>query len=458
MYATPVAPLPPAPPPRRMPLLVNALLVFFYVLILGNLTYFTWLATAQQASGGSAFWAPVLAFVLLYGGFFAYNWYRRVPGAIQLSQLCWGSHGDERSEVVFVLLGLACVAWLTAAQPLFASLYLSLLPQTLGMFRWRIALPLIGLELLVFAYQTAILRDILSIQSASEFWGVLIGLAFLILYTLIIKVLISSRMQSEMLVLELRQTQQRLEAALLYEREAAALRERTRMAREMHDVLGHALALVAVKIEAAQRLQAVDPARATAELDATKALVRDSMADLRASLADLRSPTPAAGAGPLGAALTAWATRTAAEGGFQLRCTVEPAADALPAPIQDALWRVAREAILNVVKHARAATVELHVFCKAGSVYLSVGDDGVGIPHLADGQARLEVAGHYGVRGMRERLAALGGNLSIRPGPTGRGTLVLATIPLPPPALPATGTIRDHLPPALNGLFRRNSH
>ena len=50
----------------------------------------------------------------------------------------------------------------------------------------------------------------------------------------------------------------------------------------------------------------------------------------------------------------------------------------MPAPIQDALWRVGREAILNVVKHARARQVALHVFCKDGAVYLSVGDDGVG--------------------------------------------------------------------------------
>src|SRR5262249_22518927 len=160
----------------------------------------------------------------------------------------------------------------------------------------------------------------------------------------------------------------------------------TRMAREMHDGLGHALSLVAVKIEAAQRLQTVDPARAAAELEATKELVRRSMADLRASLADLRSPDFAAAAQPLSQALQTWATRTAREAGCALTCTFEPGTDALPAPIQAALWQVGREAVLNVVKHARATHAELHLFCKDQAVYLSVADDGVGIPHLAEGQ------------------------------------------------------------------------
>ena len=60
----------------------------------------------------------------------------------------------------------------------------------------------------------------------------------------------------------------------------------------------------------------------------------------------------------------------------------------------------------NTVKHARAQKVELKIFCQANTVYLSVADDGIGIPHLAEGNARLEVEGHYGVRGMRERLEA----------------------------------------------------
>ncbi len=446
---------PPAAPPR-MPAVIDAILVFFYVLILGLVAAFTGLAWTDPTLHGYEW--PVAAFVLLYAGFLLYNWTHRPAAGYHLSDLLWGHHGQEGPQVVFVVLSLGCIAWMTARVDFFAWLYISLCSQTFSMFRLRLSVPLLVLELGVVGYQTGLIADLWAGRVPSDFWGSLVGMSFSVVWVLLITVLLRSRMQSERLVQELQQTQQRLEAALVHEREAAALRERARMAREMHDGLGHALALVAVKIEVAQRLQAVDPARAAAELEATKGLVRDSMADLRASLADLRSPTLEADAGPLGAALTAWAARTAAEGSFQLRCTVEPAADALPAPIQDALWRVAREALLNVVKHARAGTVELHVFCKGDAVYLSVVDDGVGIPHLAEGQARLEVAGHYGVRGMRERLAALGGSLSIRPGPNGGGTLVLATVPLPPSTAPTVENLRDRLSPALRGLFRRNSH
>ena len=87
------------------------------------------------------------------------------------------------------------------------------------------------------------------------------------------------------LITELRNAHERLQVSAAREIEIAALRERNRLAREMHDSLGHALVLIAIKIEAAQRLAAVDPDRASAEWEETKALVRSTMGDLRSSLA-----------------------------------------------------------------------------------------------------------------------------------------------------------------------------
>ncbi len=75
----------------------------------------------------------------------------------------------------------------------------------------------------------------------------------------------------------------------------AVLRERGRLARDMHDTLGHSLALIAVKLEAAQRLRAVDPDRADHEVLATQAIARDALAELRAAIADLRVPGNAHG-------------------------------------------------------------------------------------------------------------------------------------------------------------------
>jgi signal transduction histidine kinase len=187
---------------------------------------------------------------------------------------------------------------------------------------------------------------------------------------------------------------------------------------------------VAVKIEAAQRLLAVDPARGNQELEDTKELVRQSMSDLRTSLADLRGPSFDTDAQPLSKALSAWATRTAQESKMQIECNFEPETDNLPPQVQDALWRVGREAILNVVKHARAHTLRLATFMKGGSAYLTIADDGVGIPRLREGSARLEVEGHYGIRGMRERIEAINGHLTLKPGQNERGTIVIASVPV----------------------------
>jgi signal transduction histidine kinase len=333
-----------------------------------------------------------------------------------------------------------------------------MIAATFGTFRWQIAVPIIAVQMSALAYQLGIFGGEDNPELST---GALIGISFSVLSFIAIfvfmTILIRSRIESEWLVQELRATKQRLEEALAKEKEVAVLRERNRMAREMHDVLGHALSLVAVKIEAAQRLQAVDPERASAELDATKDLVRQSMSDLRASLADLRSPTFEVETKALSQALQEWSARTAREGGFSIECDFEPEVDALPAPIQDALWRVGREAVLNVVKHARAQRVEIYAFQKDGKAYLSVGDDGVGIPHLAEGSARLEVEGHYGLRGMRERLEALGGQLAVKPGRDGHGTLVLANVPLPPTEKPPAERMRDRLSPARGMLFRRGA-
>src|SRR5262245_58346708 len=89
---------------------------------------------------------------------------------------------------------------------------------------------------------------------------------------------------------ELEEAHHRLEQSASHEQELAVLRERTRLAREMHDTLGHALVLISVKLEAAQRLRERDPERCDSELESTKQIARDSMAALRASIANLRTP------------------------------------------------------------------------------------------------------------------------------------------------------------------------
>jgi signal transduction histidine kinase len=194
----------------------------------------------------------------------------------------------------------------------------------------------------------------------------------------------------------------------------------------MHDSLGHALVVVNVKLEAAQRLYAVDARRGDGELEATRALVRATMADLRRSLADLRSPLP--DHHDLPAALARLAVEIRARTSLEVTCyapaDLHQAGAQLAPEATESLWRVAREALSNVERHAAAGCAALILERQNGALILRVTDDGSGVA-----AADLARPGHYGITGMRERVEALGGTLHIAAQPGG-GTLVEARVPL----------------------------
>jgi len=190
----------------------------------------------------------------------------------------------------------------------------------------------------------------------------------------------------------------------------------------MHDSIGHALVSVNVKLEAAQRLYNVDAQRGSAELDATKTLVRDTMADLRRSLGDLRAPLFKHH--DLHAALHHLADDTRKRSQLQVTCSTAADDFRLAPTTTEALWRVAHEAIANVERHAHATHATLQLERQNGSLVLRVTDNGRGI-HAND-QARW---GHYGIVGMRERVEALGGAFQIERRAEG-GTVVEARVPV----------------------------
>jgi signal transduction histidine kinase len=444
----------PNTPKMESPVVIRRTLIYFnvlaWLLLLGS-TFFIFLNTTD---GNYFYFVPATLYGLLIG---LYPEIDFIPGkGFTRHRLTTpGMRAADRPvrKIIFVVLSLILVFWLNQYNTGFASLYFLVFGQTMGILTWRLAFSFIVLEVLALLFQLGVFSSSGKLDEGSLL-GFSISITSALINMVVIVALIRSRINSEELVRELTATKQRLEEALMKEKEVAILRERNRLAREMHDVLGHALVLVAIKIEAAQRLQSVDPERAATELEATKELVRQSMTDLRTSLADLRSPALEADDKPLTQALKDWAEFTAKESKLSITCNFEPDAEKLPVPIQDALWRVGREAILNVVKHARAKSVELNLFLKDNKAFLSVGDDGVGIPHLIEGKARLEVEGHYGVRGMRERLEALGGKLVIRPNRENHGTLVIASVPLPQPKEEPAQRIRKRLSPVTGWLFR----
>ena len=215
--------------------------------------------------------------------------------------------------------------------------------------------------------------------------------------------------------------------------ELAVLRERTRLAREMHDTIGHALVLISVKLEAAQRLRERDPERCNHELESTKQIARETMTALRASIADLRSPTLEHA--HTNQALSRSARELAQRTGLHVTYTLQADIDLLPEAIEEILWKVSQEAFTNIEKHAHASHVQVRISRQDEKLLMRIHDDGIGLPPALnqpdkDGSfVYISPGGHYGLRGMLERIEAIGGHLTLHSGKE-QGTTIEVELPL----------------------------
>jgi two-component system sensor histidine kinase DesK len=171
----------------------------------------------------------------------------------------------------------------------------------------------------------------------------------------------------------------------------ALVAERERVARDVHDVLGHSLTALSVKAELAARLIDIDPARAKEELESIQATARQALAEVRATVGGLR-------AGNLEAELAA-APRVLGDAGISAT-VVGTVADTDPRHRALMAW-VLRESVTNVVRHARAH-----------AVVIELGPNGITVTD--DGQGCTGDEGN-GLRGMRERVRGAGGTLEVTP-------------------------------------------
>jgi signal transduction histidine kinase len=311
----------------------------------------------------------------------------------------------------------------------------------------RLILAVCIIALTLFAYQGLLWQPLQGYNLISIF-GQTLGLLATTLFGMLAQHLIYERYERNILLQQLTETNRELAQAhrqiaesAQQEQELAVLRERTRFARDIHDTLGHALVLISVKLEAAQRLRELDPQRSDRELEATKEVVRESMKELRASIANLRSPTLERE--PAIRALTHYTSEMALRTGMQVTCDLQPDAEGLPDSIEETLWKVGQEALANIEKHAAARHVTLHISRNAGSVLMRISDDGIGI-QLSPNTVRsttvqenqfarnMSPHGHYGLCGMYERVESVGGHISIANinTPTSSGTTVEVTLPL----------------------------
>jgi signal transduction histidine kinase len=185
--------------------------------------------------------------------------------------------------------------------------------------------------------------------------------------------------------------------------ELATTKERNRLAREIHDSLGHYLTVVNVQIGAAQAILEQDRPRALDHLAKAQALTQEGLAEVRHSVAALRaSPTESR---PLPEALAKLAEQWNTAGlrtRFVMAGTIRP----LTPQVNLTLYRAAQEALTNVGKHAHATSVDLHLdYRDERAVQLSVKDNGVGSDNSEGG---------FGLLGVRERVQQLSGAVRVR--------------------------------------------
>ncbi|GGN86965.1 two-component sensor histidine kinase [Streptomyces albiflavescens] len=230
---------------------------------------------------------------------------------------------------------------------------------------------------------------------------------------------------------ELEDRARRLERERAADTARATAQERARIARDMHDILAHAVSLMVVQAEAGPVVVRSDPERAEAAFDAIATSGRDAMRQLRRILGVLKEEqvngTSARLPQPGIAALAALVGQVAESTGLRVDLSTTGVPRPLPADTEVAAYRVVQEALTNTVKHAYASTARVELDWTEDALTLTVTDDGRG---PGTGGPTTPPGGH-GLIGIRERAAACGGSADSGRGPDGGFRVAVR--------LPATG-------------------
>jgi len=228
----------------------------------------------------------------------------------------------------------------------------------------------------------------------------------------------------------IRQAQAQAELRRAQAAAQAELAQRLGIARELHDIVAHSIGIIAIQAGAGRRVFDTSPAEARDALAAIEATSRETLAGLRRMMTGLRraEPGPGPGQAPLGPAPgLADIERLAAmtlEAGVKVEVHWHGGGEPLPADIDLSAFRIIQEAVTNVVRHAGTSQCRVLIDQQDGQLSIEVTDSGRGGGVAGTG---------YGITGMRERAALLGGDFSAGPRPGG-GFRVAVRLPVPAPA------------------------
>ncbi len=233
-----------------------------------------------------------------------------------------------------------------------------------------------------------------------------------------------ARQHSQQLLAELQEAHTQLQAFTSQAQQLAVAEERNRLAREMHDALGHRLTVAVVQLEGAQRLIPTAPERSASMIEAMRGQLKQALAELRQTVSALRSPEASSALnGSLATAVTHLVQTFQEATGLAVELTMPAELPLLPEAHRLALYRAAQESLTNVQRHAKAQQARLLIAADANHITLTVSDDGQGIgDEVADGR--------FGLIGLRERAKQLGGALTLGAADEGGAKLIMQ-LPLP---------------------------
>jgi signal transduction histidine kinase len=320
------------------------------------------------------------------------------------------------SSVIFFTLQIGITMTLfSLSRGLNSGLWLLILPlaaQTLALFSWTMTLLISGVLLFGVWYiylrgqsLAATLMDLLSIGSS---------LIFTLIFTYIAVKESINRVKIEELAVNLRQANHRLAEYAAQVEELATTKERNRLAREIHDNLGHYLTVINVQIEVAKTVMTNQPEQAQEALEKAQKMTQDGLTAVRQSVGALRE-SPLAQKTLVEA--IAGLVEDSITSGIASQLIVAGEERPLDSKISLTLYRVAQEGLTNIRKHAQAKNAQLTLTYASNDVALVVQDDGVGAENVKHGG--------FGLIGTAERVHLLGGKMEIDTAPQAGLTLTV---------------------------------
>lgn len=329
-------------------------------------------------------------------------------------------------RVGFTLLSLVLIILATvwAGNRNFILLHVVLMMRSGLLFRWP---GQVAISTLTFLILFARLYRQLTAIPAAQYTAlnqiglgpilVLVALVYLLCLSFVLimmNALLAERRSRDQLAL----AHQQLQDYALRIEDQAMLEERNRIARDIHDSLGHALTGVNLQMEAVLKLWDQDPIQAKALLQEAKQLGSTSLQEVRQSVATLRSPVSHS----LETDIQQLVSGIERRAGLRMMLHLQ-LQHPLPPEVHTGLYRIIQEALTNICKHAAATQVTLHLHTQPSQVVLDLQDDGQGFDVAQNTTG-------FGLQGMRERATSLGGTAQIQSQP-GAGCRLQVTLPIP---------------------------